>query len=82
MTLKQLNLVRKIADPEFVNSIGWRDSIVTFVRTHSKVTITMLTRIGAHPTYNQIKWFLNKLKPQFNLAHSPIMFSLQSFTDY
>ena len=61
-----LDAIKKIADPEFVSLIGWRDSIVTFVRTHSKVTISMLTRIGAHPTYNQIKWFINKLKPQFN----------------
>ena len=62
-----LDAIKKIADPEFVSLIGWRDSIVTFVRTHSKVTITMLTRIGVHPTYNQIKSF-SKLKPQFNLA--------------
>ena len=58
--------VLTIADPKFVSWIGWRDSIVTFVRTHSKVTISMLTCIGAHPTYNQIQWFLSKLKPQFS----------------
>ena len=45
-----IDVIRKIADPKFVSWIGWRDSIVTFVRTHSKVTISMLTRIGAHPT--------------------------------
>ena len=61
-----IDVIRKIADPKFVSWIGWRDSIVTFVRTHSKVTISMLTRIGAHPTYNQIQWFLSKLKPQFS----------------
>ena len=61
-----IDVIRKIADPEFVSWIGWRDSIVTFVRTHSKVTISMLTRIGAHPIYNQIQWFLSKMKPQFS----------------
>ena len=44
-----IDVIRKIADPEFVSWIGWRDSIVTFVRIHSKVTISMLTCIGAHP---------------------------------
>ena len=42
--------VLTIADPKFVSWTGWGDSIVTFVRIHSKVTISMLTRIGAHPT--------------------------------
>ena len=59
--------VLTIADPKFVSWIGWRDSIVTFVRTHSKVTISMLTCIGAHPIYNQIQ--LSKMKPQFSSIH-------------
>ena len=62
-----LMLLKKNSWSRVVSLIRWRDSILTFVRTHSKVTITMLTRIGVHPTYNQIKSFL-KLKSQFNLA--------------
>ena len=57
--------LKKIADPQYVSLIGWRDSLVTFVKTHSKSTISMLSCIGSYPSYKQIKWFLNKLKPCF-----------------
>ena len=55
----------RIVDPGYEGIIGWRDSIVTYVRTHSKTTATMLRHIGAHPTYRQIIHFLNKLNPHF-----------------
>ena len=60
-----LEALIRIVDPGYEGIIGWRDSIVTYVRTHSKTTATMLTHIGAHPTYRQIIHFLNKLNPQF-----------------
>ena len=57
--------LKKIADPQYVSLIGWRDSLVTFVKTHSKSTISMLSCVGSYPTYKQIKLLLNKLKPSF-----------------
>ena len=56
----------KIANPDYESLTSWRDSIVTFVKTHSKSTIKMLSHIGAHPTYRQITYFLSNLKPNFN----------------
>ena len=35
----------KIADPQYVSLIGWRDSLVTFVKRHSKSSISMLSCI-------------------------------------
>ena len=46
--------------------MGWRDSLVTYVKTHSKTTISALTHLGSHPTYRQILHFLSILKPSFN----------------
>ena len=38
---------------------------MTFVKTHSKATISLLSCKGSYPTYKQIKLLLNKLKPSF-----------------
>ena len=57
----------KIACPDYNSCVGWRDSLVIYVRTYSKSTISTLTQIGAYPTYRQIYHFINKLKPSFNI---------------
>ena len=44
----------KIANPDYESLTSWRDSIVTFMKTHSKSTFKMLSDVGAHPTYRQI----------------------------
>ena len=44
----------KIANPDYESLTSWRDSIVTFMKTHSKSTFKMLSHVRAHPTYRQI----------------------------
>merc|ERR1712173_131407 len=40
-----IEAISKIANPNYESLTGWRDSIVTFVKTHSKSTISMLTHV-------------------------------------
>ena len=56
----------KLVDTEYDSYVGWRDSLVTYVKSHSKATISALTYLGSHPTYRQIVHFINTLKPSFN----------------
>ena len=62
--------ITKLAVPEYYSFLGWRDSLVFFVRTHSKATASALSHIIAHPTYRQIYHFMRKLKPSFNALRS------------
>jgi hypothetical protein len=56
----------KLVLPEYNSLTGWRDSLVIYVRSHSKATAATLSNIGAHPSYYQILHFIRKLKPTFN----------------
>ena len=60
----------KLVVPEYNSFLGWRDSLVFFVRTHSKATSSALSHMIAHPTYRQILHFMKKLKPSFNAVRS------------
>ena len=60
----------KLVVPEYNSFLGWRDSLVFFVRTHSKATSIALSHMIAHPTYRQILHFMRKLKPSFKVVRS------------
>ena len=61
-----LESILKLVLPDYNSLIGWRDSLVMYVKTHSKATVVTLSTISAHPTYAQMRHFLQKLKPAFN----------------
>ena len=58
--------ILKLVLPDYNSLIGWRDSLVIYVRTHSKATVATLSTIMAHPSYHQMLHFIRKLKPTFN----------------
>ena len=66
LTQNIIESIIKLVLPEYNSYIGWRDSLVIYVRTHSKATAAALTHILPHPTYRQIIYFIQKLKPSFN----------------
>ena len=56
----------KLVLPDYNSLIGWRDSLVIYVRTHSRATIETLSTILANPSYGQIWNFIQRLKPTFS----------------
>ena len=60
-----IEAIRILASPDYTSLIGWRDSLVIYVRTHSKAAISTLSHILPYPSYYQIRNFMRKLKPTF-----------------
>ena len=70
LTQSIIESIRKLAVPDYNSLVGWRDSLVIYVRSRSKATVATLSNILAHPSYWQLRNFLRKLTPTFSDIHS------------
>ena len=66
LTQSLIESIRKLVVPDYNSLSGWRDSLIIYVRSHSKATATTLSNIVSHPTYWQLRHFLRKFQPKFS----------------
>ena len=48
---EEFESLKKIVDPNFQGLFGWRDSLCTYIKFHSKSAEKALYQIGANPAY-------------------------------
>ena len=70
LTQSIIESIRKLVVPDYNSLIGWRDSIVLYVRSGSKATVATLSNIVAHLSYWKLHYLLRKLKPTFSEIRS------------